>query len=307
MRTRAVIGSLAATVALIAASAEADVSYDLSVRTLDGLGRGTVELEETITVSVRGDRKREEVRGTRTVVTRRGARYQKPGHALKLDLLDRGVRYEANLDAGTYVEESLDELRRRHEEEITAAERSLGVSADGSVPRLAVATERPEGRQTVHGRACQPVVLAAAREVALLPARGARPAGPGPSRFVMTVELCLALDAGSVAEARALDDRLRERLGLSGPLFERQLRIFDHRRDVFAVFELMSGVLEREQRRLGLPLRWQRTLVGPRRDQPEAVLFLQTGELTRVDPRPLDGAGFGPPAGLQLDPRRVIP
>jgi hypothetical protein len=303
----ALISGLAAAVVLTVAVAEADVSYGLSVRTLDALGRGTVELEETITVSVKGERMREEVQGTRAVVTRRGARYQKPGHAVKLDLVDRGLRYEINLDAGTYVEESLANLRRQREEEIAAAARALGVRAGGPLPAVVISTDRPAGGEQVQGRACERVVLKATTEVVLLPSRGSRPAHSTPSPFVMTLELCLARDAETLREARDLDERLRDLLGLSGSLLEQQLRIFDHRRDLYAVFELMSGLLEREQRKLGLPLRWQRTLVGPRPNQPEAVLFRQTGELVWIDPRPLDTARFELPAGLQLDRRTITP
>jgi hypothetical protein len=306
MGAPALIGGVAAAIVLTVAVAEADVAYGLSVRTLDALGRGTVELEETITVSVKGERMREEVQGTRAVVTRRGARYQKPGHAVKLDLVDRGLRYEINVDAGTYVEESLADLRRQREEEIAAAARALGVRAGGPQPAGVISTDQLGG-DLVGGRACEKVVLKATKAVVLLPSRGSRPAGSTPSLYVMTLESCLARDAQTLQEARGLDERLRDLLGLGGALLEQQLRIFDHRRDLFAVFELMSGLLEREQRKLGWPLRWQRTLVGPRHDQPEAVLFRQTGELVWIDPRPLDTARFELPAGLQLDRRTVTP
>jgi hypothetical protein len=300
------IGGVAAAIVLTVAVAEADVAYGLSVRTRDALGRGTVELEETITVSVKGERMREEVQGTRAVVTRRGARYQKPGHAVTLDLVDRGLRYEINVDAGTYVEESLAVLRRQREDEIAEAARALGVRAGGPGPAVVVSTDRL-GDELVRGRACEKVVLQASKDVVLLPARGSRGAGSTPSPFVMTLEACLAREADILKEARGLDERRRDLLGLSGSLLEQQLRLFDHRRDLFAVFELMSGLLEREQRKLGWPLRWERTLVGPRHDQPEAVLFRQAGELVWIDARPLDTVRFELPAGLQLDRRAVAP
>jgi hypothetical protein len=306
MQAPAVISGVAAAIVLTVAVAEADVAYGLLVRTRDALGRGTVELEETITVSVKGERMREEVQGTRAVVTRRGARYQKPGHAAKLDLVDRGLRYEINVDAGTYVEESLADLRRQRENEIAAAAGPLGVRTDGPGLAVVISADRLGG-DLVGGRACEKVVLKATKEVVLLPSRGSRTVASAPSPFVMTLETCLAREAEPLQEARDLDERLRELLGQSGPLREQQLRVFDRRRDVFAVFELMSAVLEREQRKLGWPLRWERTLVGPRHDRPEEVLFRQTGELVWIDPRPLDAARFELPAGLRLDRRAVVP
>ncbi len=94
MRRLVVGGVLGLVLGVGAGAARADVSYDLVAYTTDSLVRGTVELEERVSVSVQGDRLRQEARGARTVVTRRGARYQKPGHRLTLEQPDRGVRYD---------------------------------------------------------------------------------------------------------------------------------------------------------------------------------------------------------------------
>jgi hypothetical protein len=294
-----VLGSL-----LSAAGAHADVLYELSARTADALTRGTVELEETVSVSVKGDRMRQEVRGTRTVLTRRGARYAKPGHRVTLDQADRGVRYEINLDAGTYREESFASLRRQQEEIVTAAELALRVNPAESPPNLAVIVERTGERQRVHGRECERVVLKSTREVVLAATRGAGSTGSAPVRFMMTFDLCLAPDVSGLREARGLERRIEEQTGGRGALADRQLRTFAARRDTLAVFELMQRVMEREQEKLrGVPVRWERLFVGPRREQPEATLFRHVVELTRVDEGVLEPASFDLPGGLQLDAR----
>src|SRR5437667_1316811 len=92
------------------------------LRTEARLVAGTVELEERIVVSVKGDRLRQEATGSRAVVTRRGARYTKPGKSLTLDQLDRGRRFEIDPDTGTYVEQAFADIRRRREAELSGAE-----------------------------------------------------------------------------------------------------------------------------------------------------------------------------------------
>lgn len=76
MRNVVTLGVLWLAVSLGAASADADVLYELVVRTSDSRVRGVVELEGTVTMSVKGDRMRQEVSGTLTIITRRGARYR---------------------------------------------------------------------------------------------------------------------------------------------------------------------------------------------------------------------------------------
>lgn len=287
-------------------SAGGDVVYEVVLRTSDSLVRGTVNLEETVTVSVKGDRLRQEVSGTRTVVTRRGARYQKPGHRLTLDQLDQGRRYEINLDAGTYVEASFAGLRQQQEEGIAAAEKALGVKADAVPPSVTVSVDRTGERQQVHGRECERVILKATKEVVLTATRGVGPAEQTPSRFSISFALCLAPDTALLREVRALEERIADLTGMGGALLERQLRIFGHRRDPFAVFELMNGLMDREQQRLpGVPIRWERVFVGPKRDQPQATLFRQWGEVTRIENRALDASQFDPPAGLKLDQHKL--
>jgi hypothetical protein len=286
--------------------AAADVTYEALVRTADSLTRGTAELEDTVTVSVRGDRIRQEIRGMRSVVTRRGARYAKPGHRVTLDQVDRGLRYEINLDAGTYSEEPFTSARLHHEETIAAAEKVLGIGPATPLPTPSVSIQRPGERQQVHGRDCERVILRTTKEIALATTRGAGVAGPDAVRLEMTHDLCLAADLAPMREVRAIEERVEDLTGMRGPLADRQLRVFEARRDILAMFELMQRLLEREQQRLGgVPLRWERTFVGPRRDQPQATLFRHTGEVTRIETLPLDPKSFELPPGLTPDPRRV--
>ena len=299
-------GVLVIAVSSGAASADADALYELVARTSDSLVRGTVDLEEKVTVSVKGDRMRQEVTGTRTVVTRRGATYQKPRHHVTLDQLDRGLRYDINLDAGTYAEESFDTLRHQHAEEIAAAERALGVNPTGPLPSLVISVDRTGGRQQVHGRECERVVLKSSKDVVLAATRGAGPVEQTPSRFSMTFDLCIAHDTRLLREVHAVEDRVGDLTGMRGALLDRQLRIFGSRRDILAVFELMHRLMEREQQGLGgVPLRWEWVFVGPKRDQPQTTLFRHSGEVTRVEDRVLDARSFDLPPGLQLEQRRV--
>src|SRR5213076_312200 len=109
---------------LVPAAARADATYEMTLRTSDVLVGGAVELEEQIVVSVKGDRLRQEATGSRAVVTRRGARYTKPGKSLTLDQLDRGRRFEIDPDTGTYVEQAFADIRRRREAELSGAEKA---------------------------------------------------------------------------------------------------------------------------------------------------------------------------------------
>ena len=301
---------LAGVLAVIAASgvrlAAADVLYETVVRTADSLTRGTAELEDTVTVSVKGDRIRQEIRGVRTVLTRHGARYQKLGHRVTLDQVDRGLRYEINLDAGTYIEEPFVGARRQHEETIAAAEKVLGIAPTAPAPTLAVSIERPGEHQKVHGRDCERVILKTTKEVVLAATRGTGRAGPEAVRFAMTDDLCIASDLPPMGEVRAIEERVEDLTGMRGALAERQLRVFEARRDILAVFELLQRLMEREQHRLGgVPLKWERMFVGPRRDQPQVTLFRHTGEVTRIETQPLDSIVFELPPGLTLDTRRL--
>lgn len=307
MRGLVVVAMVGIVVLSAPISVAADVLYELRARTFDTLSRGTVEFEENVVVSVKGDRMRQEVNGTRSVLTRRGARYQKPGHHVTLDQLDRGLRYEINLDAATYVEESFATLRQRHEEGIAAAEKALGVNPGEPPPSLRVSVDRAGERHQVNGRECERVVLKSTKEIVLAASRGV-PGGGAPSRFSMTFDLCIASDTALTREARAVEDRIEEAAGMRGALPERELRIFGHRRDIFAVFELMRRLMEQEQQLLGgIPLRWERVFVGPRRDQPQATLVRQSGEVTRIEDPVLDASRFDLPPGLKLDRRGALP
>src|SRR5438132_363148 len=96
------------------------------------------------------------------------------------------------------------------------------------------------------------------REAVVVGGRGAPKSEPAPSRFAMTFDLCLAPDVPALAEARALEARIGDLTGTRGQTQDRELRLFAHRRDVFAVFELMHRLLEREAHRLGgVALRWE--------------------------------------------------
>ena len=270
--------------------------------------RGTVELEDTVVVSVKGERWRQEIEGARSVVNRRGTRYSKPGHRVTLDQLDRGVRYEINLDAGTYAEEPLVGLGREQEAAIAAAEKVLGVEPAGlapAVPAVDVTVTRTGERQTVHGRACERVVLRAVKEVVLATTRGGGRPATTPSRFSDTFDVCVTPDTAETRELRAVETRIAGLTGERGPLLDRQLRVFDARRDLLAVFELMNRVLEGEQEKLGgLAVRWERIFTGPRRDQLEATLYRHRGEVSRLEGGSLGATAFELPAGLTLDSRR---
>src|SRR2546425_764253 len=122
------------------------------LRTQDALVGGAAEREARIIVSVKGDRMRQEATGSRTMVTRRGARYQKPGHRLTLDQNDTRRRFEIDLDANTYVEETFADARQRHEAELAAAEKALGIGPAKAIPTLAVSVDRTGERLRVHGR-----------------------------------------------------------------------------------------------------------------------------------------------------------
>lgn len=308
MRPRALLATLGAALAFGPSTVRADSTHEMMLRTQDVLVGGTVELETRIIVSVKGDRMRHEATGSRTVVTRRGARYQKPGHRLTLDQLDTGRRFEIDLDAATYVEEAFADARDRREAEIAAAETTLGIGAAGATPMLPASVDRTGERLRVHGRECERVVLRSTREVVVVGGRGAPKAEPTPSRFAMTFDLCLAFDVPALAETQALEKRIGDLTGTRGQTQDRQLRVFAHRGDVFAVFELMYRLLEAEQERLGgVALRWERVFSGPRRGEPQAPLVQEQGEVTRIESGSLDAREFELPSGLTPNPRALAP
>src|SRR3989442_10843060 len=152
MRPRALLASLGAALALGPSTVRADSTYEMRLRTQNALGGGTAELEARILVSVKGDRMRQEATGSRTMVTRRGARCQKPGHRLTLDQNDTRRRFEIDLDAATYVEETFADARQRHDAELAAAEKALGIGPAKAIPTLAVSVDRTGERLRVHGR-----------------------------------------------------------------------------------------------------------------------------------------------------------
>src|SRR2546428_13536863 len=127
--------------------------------TKDALGGGPAERGARIIASVKGARMRRGATGSRTMVPRRGARYQKPGHRLILDQDDTRRRFEIDLDAATYVEETFADARQRHEAEFAAAEKALGIGPAKAIPTLAVSVDRTGERLRVHGRECERVVL----------------------------------------------------------------------------------------------------------------------------------------------------
>jgi len=303
---RGLLAGLGAALALGPSTARADATYEMLLRTEDRLVGGTVELEERIVVSVKGDRLRQEATGSRAVVTRRGARYTKPGKSLTLDQLDRGRRFEIDPDTGTYVEQAFADVRRRREAELSAAEKALGIDSAEASPALPVSVDRTGERLQVHGRHCERVVLSSTREAVVVAGRGAPEAQATPARFAMTFDLCLAPDVPAVAEARALEERISDLTGARGPALDRALRVFAHRRDVFAVFELMHRLLEREQQRLGgVALRWERVFTGPRRGALQETLVREQGELTRIEAGSLDARAFDLPPTLSPAGRSV--
>jgi hypothetical protein len=296
---RLLLAGLGAALALGPSTVRADATYEMLLRTSDLLAGGTVELEERIVVSVKGGRLRQEATGSRAVVTRRGARYEKSGQSLTLDQLDRGRRFEIAADAGTYVEETFADGRQRREAELTAAEKALGIDAVEAPPALPVSVDRTGERLRVHGRDCERVVLRSTREIVVVAGRGAPEASTTPSRFAMTFDLCLAPVVRAVAEAQALEARIGDLTGKRGPTLDRELRVFARRRDVFAVFALLHRLLEREQQRLGgVALRWERVFSGPRRGELQATLVRERGEITRIEEGSLDASAFELPPAL---------
>jgi len=279
------LAGLGAALALSPSIARADATYEMTLRTTDTLVGGTVELEQRIVVGVKGGRLRQEATGVRAVVTRRGARYEKPGHRLTL-------------------EETFADARQQRETQLAAAEKALGIASREATPSLPVSVDRTGERLSVHGRECERVVLRSTREVVVVGGRGASRTETGPSRFVMTFDLCLAPHMAPLAEAQALEARIADLTGARGAPQDRELRVFARRRDVFAVFELMHRLLEREQNRLGgVALRWERVFSGPGRDEPQATLVRQRGEITRIEGGSLDASAFELPSGLTRDPR----
>ena len=288
---RGLLAGLGAALALAPTTLRADGAYEMVLRTSDALVGGTVQLEQRIVVSVKGDRLRQEATGSRAVVTRRGARYEHRGKSLTLDQLDRGRRFEIDPDAGTYVEQTFAAARQLREAQLAAAEKTLGIDPAEAPPALPVSVNRTGERLRIHGRECERVVLRSTHEAVIAAGRGAPEAQATPSRFTMTFDLCLAPAVPAVAEAHALEQHIGDLIGTRGPALDRELRVFARRRDVFAVFELMHRLLEREQHRLGgVALRWDRVFAGPRRDEVEATLVREQGEITRIEEGSLDGA-----------------
>jgi len=149
-------------------------------------------------------------------------------------------------------------------------------------------------------------VLSSTRGAVVGAGRGAPEAQATPSRFALTFDLCLAPDVPAVAAARALEERIGDLTGARGPALDRTLRVFAHRRDVFAVFELMHRLLEREQQRLGgVALRWERVFAGPRRGAFQETLVREQGELTRIEAGSLDAPAFDLPPTLSPAGRSV--
>ena len=65
--------------------------------------------------------------------------------------------------------------------------------------------------------------------------------------------------------------------------------------------------MELEQQNLGgVPIRWERVFVGPKRDQPQVSLFRHWGEVTRIEDRVLDASNCDIPPGLKLERRKVF-
>ncbi len=106
---------------VVAGSAAADVIWETSVRITDKLGRGTAEIEETITTSVAPAGRREEVAGSRRMTTRRGRQYERPGRRGTIDRLEEGGAYDMDLGAGTYTKATFAELARERERTLVEA------------------------------------------------------------------------------------------------------------------------------------------------------------------------------------------
>lgn len=273
---------------VVAGSAAADVVWETSVRITDKLGRGTAEIEETITTSVSPAGRREEVAGSRRMTTRRGRQYERPGRRVTIDRLDEGVAYDLDLDAGTYTKATFAELARERERTLVEAGSVFrAVPLDAALDRP-VAVTRSGERRSVGGIACAPARLEVAR-----------------GGFTMRLELCLAEDAGWAAEIRATEARLCALTGETDAYLGRLLDVLARRRDLFAIFDDLHYRLERERRKLGgVPVHWVEQMTGPERGAPDVVLFRLEGTVTSRREGPVAPEELAVPPALTLAERR---
>ncbi len=287
-----VLGVLFSAVLLKADVLLADVLYETDVRIKDALVRGTIEIDQHQRVSLKNAMRREELTATRTVTTRRGARYARELHRVILRRLDKGVTYEVDLKGGTYKEERLDDELHRKEREIAQAEEALGTIREGGTRPLRVSVEPTGETKLLNGYPCRRYRLTAELEAQ-------SPRGGLLQVYTMTWDLWITDETEWSREIRALDQKVAERTGEDGPLLERQMRIFERRGDLFAKFSLAYLRLEQEQRKLkGFPMKWEQILSGPIGTGSPGTLFHLTGEVTRLDLGPLQEAEFELPPGL---------
>jgi hypothetical protein len=286
----------------LAPPAQADLSYETTVRITDSLGRGTAEFDQVVRTAVTATGRREEVIGSRRVTTRRGKQYGRSGHFVTIERLDESAVYQLDLDAGSYSKTTFAELASERERMLREAEAAFRATPPEVPSAEGVSVTRPDdGAVTVNGLPCSPARLEASRRTALMPARS-READPSPPmRFVMRLDVCLTAEADWSAQANATERRM---LDVTGETDEYQARVLDvlaRRRDLFAIYDDLHLRLERARRSLaGLPVRWVEEMRGPHRGVADAVLFRFEGTVKTLQVGPVDRSAFAVPPSLTL-------
>jgi hypothetical protein len=279
------------------APAAADVVYETTVRITDSLAAGTAEIEQTIRTSVTPSARREDVTGPRRVAVRRGRQYDRPGHRVRIELLDGAAAYDLDLEAGFYTRTPFAETARDRERALTEAEATVRAAPpDAPLSRPVIITRGSE-RASVNGMPCWPVRLEVSRDAAGAD-RGADAAPSG--RFVMSLDLCMTEESEVAALARSTEARVRELTGDTDPHLARLLEVLARRRDLFAVFDDLHYRLERERRNLtGIALRWVEQMTGPQRGNANTVLFRLEATVKTLESGAVDPAEFTIPASLR--------
>jgi hypothetical protein len=274
-----------------------DVRYEATVRIVDALGRGTAEFDQRIVTAVSAVGIREEVVGSRTITTRRGGRYSRPGHRVLIHRLDEATSYDLDLDAGSYTRRTFQGQTRERERALRDAE-----AAFRTVPpeESTIAPAAPAGGPTeVNGLSCSPRRIEASRVAALAPLRQ-RDADPqSPARFRMSLELCVTPETDWSAGLNTIERRVRQSTGETDEYLDRLLAVLARRRDLFAVFDDLHHRLERERRKLGgLVVRWTQELRGPHRGGADVVIFRLEGVVTTLAVGPVARGAFEVPPTL---------
>lgn len=285
----------------------AGVRWEASVRITDALGRGTVDLDEAMRTVVAPSVRREEVTGVRRMTSRRGRRYDRPGHVVTLQLIDAGATYDLDLDAGSYTVTPFADQARERDRQLREAEAAFREVPPAPSSRRPVTVQRSEGPTSVNGIECSTVRFETSRDVAVMPLRDQNAPPTAPARYTMTLEACLTPATEWAAEVRTVEQHVRELTGETDAYLDRLLDVLARRRDLFAVFDDLHYRLERERRKLdGLPIHWVQEMKGPYRGDPEATMFRLEGTVKTLEVGPVANTESAIPGHLtRVDTRRV--